>query len=446
MGGDSGEKKDDRQSRIETTHHSGASRRSSLHRLEPRREASIQSDTYSSFLYGGAESAGHHDISAMNEQTTEPSDMMLDDIFANIDPQTSYHDNDMDFLNFLDPSNEEDTQVIENVDMMGQSQSGIQHPFTTNIIEFAAPRMDTHPSIVIPANTTPEPSVQPQRITPLSLNRQTRPPVELSINSNYSSDLPTAASTIDPLSTTSPAMRRMQRTSINQRQLRVEPWSYDSTLDDIGTATFSDTTTKTEFPIQSKSSSPTVTIARRKDSDTPSIESPTTFLKPPKTSHNMIEKRYRLKLNDKILSLRNAVPALRSPPSGETTEDLDSGRGIPNKLNKGTVLTKATEYIQQLEREKRTLEQEVASLKEQLAVIKHERTSGQGFDWGGVAAATASIMTHHDENFLIVPSNGMISPKSCTSLMSPEAEGTLSDEMVEVEKVRPRKRDRRVRY
>jgi hypothetical protein len=147
----------------------------------------------------------------------------------------------------------------------------------------------------------------------------------------------------------------------------------------------------------------------------------------------MIEKRYRLKLNDKILSLRNAVPALRSPLGSTTTEDLDSGRGIANKLNKGTVLTKATEYIQQLEREKRTLEQEVASLKEQLAVIKRERTLGQGFDWGGVAAITASNMTRHDEKFLIIPSNGMISPKSCTSLMSPEAEGTLFEEMVVIE-------------
>ena len=111
----------------------------------------------------------------------------------------------------------------------------------------------------------------------------------------------------------------------------------------------------------------------------------------------MIEKRYRLKLNDKILSLRNAIPALRSPLGTQQQKISTLGRGISNKLNKGTVLTKATEYIQQLEREKSTLEQEVASLKEQLAAIKRERTSGQDFDWGGVAAVTASNMTRNDE-------------------------------------------------
>ena len=31
-----------------------------------------------------------------------------------------------------------------------------------------------------------------------------------------------------------------------------------------------------------------------------------------KTSHNVIEKRYRNNLNDKIVELRNSVPALRA--------------------------------------------------------------------------------------------------------------------------------------
>ena len=103
MGGDSGGKKDERQYLIESTHQPGASRRSSLHGLEPRTGASRQSDTFSSFIYGGAESTGHHDISAMNEQATETSDMMLDDIFANIDAQTSYHDNRYGLPQLLEP-------------------------------------------------------------------------------------------------------------------------------------------------------------------------------------------------------------------------------------------------------------------------------------------------------------------------------------------------------
>jgi hypothetical protein len=227
------------------------------------------------------------------------------------------------------------------------------------------------------------------------------------------------------------------------------PWTFDPTptLEEIGSP-FSEANAKTEIPITttSKPASPTIKIGRRrlsKDSDTPSTESPSQLGRPTKTSHNMIEKRYRLKLNDKIMSLRNAVPALRGPAS-DMTEDqqlLDSGRGgTSGKLNKGTVLTKATEYIQQLEEEKEALEQQVARLKEQLAA-----TSGQGFEWGGVAAASK---THNVGTGYTVSTNGMLSPESCISLMSPEAEGTLfTDEFTKLrpdvfEKLRPRKRAR----
>ena len=374
MGGDSGGKKDERQHPIESRHRPGASGHPSLHK-EHRNGASKLSATFSSFIYGGAESAGHHDIPSMNEQATETSNMMLDDIFADMDPETSYYDNNIDFLDFLNPLNQGDTQ---NVNVVGQSQSGIQHPFVANINEFQPLQMDTHPGIVIPVNTTPEPPVQPERLIPLLHNRQTRPQLQLPINPNYSSNLPAVASTTEPLSSPNLAMRQMQRTTINQGQVHIVPQSYHSTLDDVGRATFSDTTPKLEFPIQAKPSSPTVPIARRKDSDTPSTESPTSFPKQSKTSHNMIEKRYRLKLNDKILSLRNAVPALRSP-STSITEHPDSGRGIANKLNKGTVLTKATEYIHQLEREKSTLEKEVVIFKRTIGRCKTRENFGPGF-------------------------------------------------------------------
>jgi hypothetical protein len=157
----------------------------------------------------------------------------------------------------------------------------------------------------------------------------------------------------------------------------------------------------------------------------------------------MIEKRYRLKLNDKILSLRNAVPVLRDL----STED-DPARGISSKLNKGTVLTKATEYIRQLEREKESLEREVASLKEQLAAAspKREKDIEQDFDCGGAAAAS-SLTTRGNEKYnFSIPNSGMISPESCTSLMSPKAEGTLfEDNVAVVAKSRSRKRGRAIR-
>ncbi|KAI5968536.1 CPH2 [Candida margitis] len=69
-----------------------------------------------------------------------------------------------------------------------------------------------------------------------------------------------------------------------------------------------------------------------------------------KSSHNMIEKKYRTNINSKILLLRDAVPALRIA-AGAADISLADLEGITpaSKLNKASVLTKATEYIKHLE-------------------------------------------------------------------------------------------------
>jgi hypothetical protein len=62
-----------------------------------------------------------------------------------------------------------------------------------------------------------------------------------------------------------------------------------------------------------------------------------------KTAHNMIEKRYRNNLNDKIAALRDSVPSLRimtkSARGEDTTEDREELHGLTpaHKLNKATV-------------------------------------------------------------------------------------------------------------
>jgi len=62
-----------------------------------------------------------------------------------------------------------------------------------------------------------------------------------------------------------------------------------------------------------------------------------------KTAHNMIEKRYRTNLNDKIAALRDSVPSLRimqkSARGEDTAGDREELQGLTpaHKLNKATV-------------------------------------------------------------------------------------------------------------
>ncbi|KAK6221964.1 hypothetical protein LQW54_001184 [Pestalotiopsis sp. IQ-011] len=74
-----------------------------------------------------------------------------------------------------------------------------------------------------------------------------------------------------------------------------------------------------------------------------------------RAAHNDIERKYRTNLKDRIADLREAIPSLRSIP-----EDFDDdGSPVPvsraPKVSKGTILTKATEYIHQLERRNRSM-------------------------------------------------------------------------------------------
>lgn len=91
-----------------------------------------------------------------------------------------------------------------------------------------------------------------------------------------------------------------------------------------------------------------------------------------KTSHNMIEKRYRTNINDKILALRDCVPSLRCVVNGtpRTAEELE-GLTPASKLNKATVLTKATEYILHLQKRNNMLLKELHDL-------QHHRTEPNG--------------------------------------------------------------------
>jgi len=132
-----------------------------------------------------------------------------------------------------------------------------------------------------------------------------------------------------------------------------------------------------EYPASpSSASSPepcTDNIKKRKssveDDDEDDSPPPSRGRNPPvkKTAHNMIEKRYRTNLNDKIAALRDSVPSLRVMSKrnsrGEEVEEDLHGLTPAHKLNKATVLSKATEYIAHLEKRNRYLTKENSSLK-----------------------------------------------------------------------------------
>ena len=82
-----------------------------------------------------------------------------------------------------------------------------------------------------------------------------------------------------------------------------------------------------------------------------------------------MERRYRTNINDKIAALRDSVPTLRATkdPRRPTTH---SDAQPTQKLNKGTVLSTAVEYIRNLEKDNRRLELEISHLRARLRTVE----------------------------------------------------------------------------
>ena len=139
--------------------------------------------------------------------------------------------------------------------------------------------------------------------------------------------------------------------------------------------TLRESTSSATRPLKRKlSPSDTPIIEPQRDEHTPAAK---------KRPHNIIEKRYRANLNEKIAELRDSVPSLRSAKktkgkdgSDETDDDDLDGLTPSNKLNKASVLTKAVEYIRHLEFRTKRLEDENKSLKERL--VELDKVIAQG--------------------------------------------------------------------
>jgi len=151
------------------------------------------------------------------------------------------------------------------------------------------------------------------------------------------------------------------------------------TLTSIGSISPSDHPVKSHFivtGIQDAMLTPPTTNKKRKSFQT---NQKAGTLGPPagakKTSHNVIEKRYRSNLNDKIAALRESIPVLRSASrktrpqeASSDSEGSDAGSSPHSRLkyNKATVLVKATEYIKQLEKQNERLMEENSLLRNRL--------------------------------------------------------------------------------
>lgn len=61
--------------------------------------------------------------------------------------------------------------------------------------------------------------------------------------------------------------------------------------------------------------------------------------------HNNVEKKYRANISERLLELRNAVPALRADCFADNLHGLQPA----DRVNKASILAKATEYIKHLE-------------------------------------------------------------------------------------------------
>ena len=113
-----------------------------------------------------------------------------------------------------------------------------------------------------------------------------------------------------------------------------------------------------------------------------------------KAAHNIVEKRYRTNLNDKIYALRDILPNLqtrhKSHQSSGLNEDEDGDASDDQawkgqKINKAVVLSEAMDYIRQLEQRVRNHDSQMAMMKVQLDVFKTlAAAKSSGAETGGL--------------------------------------------------------------
>jgi hypothetical protein len=108
------------------------------------------------------------------------------------------------------------------------------------------------------------------------------------------------------------------------------------------------------------------------DSTKGDVDSSKPIKRSKKKAHNAVEKRYRENLNSKMTELRDSIPTLRGMKSSNLSDEDENGSGAtPSRnLKKAHVLTEATDYIRQLERNAAQLREENENLKRRMAFLR----------------------------------------------------------------------------
>ena len=222
-----------------------------------------------------------------------------------------------------------------------------QNMNVSQAFEFASPGSMISPMDRLPFNAHNGPS--------------SRSSAEGPTNSPFSHDARLATAAVPPIHSTN-----KMRESPGSNRLRVgTSESNPSSPDDVATR---------------------LNLKKRKSDDSDDILRDSKGGPPKKTAHNMIEKRYRTNLNDKIAALRDSVPSLRVMSRGNGAEEDDDdvdleGLAPAHKLNKATVLSKATEYIRHLEKRNKKLQDDLDALKKQMN--SYEKMSMTAFTFPG---------------------------------------------------------------
>ncbi|KAG1171284.1 hypothetical protein G6F70_006228 [Rhizopus microsporus] len=215
----------------------------------------------------------------------------------------------------------------------------------SNDISFISPHSDPIPSPFSSPSSIPEPLSSPGQLTTPFEPSSTATTVNIALNNSASStpDQSPKAETFSLNFISVPDQQQQQHQQLNNLACK-----------------------------------PTIKIAQSQDKATAQTSNPSSAApQQKKRAHNVIERRYRNNINERITELKNAVPALlhakvkdgnnsaktgakRGRKSSHDDDDDDDdneddeeyldGVAIATKLNKATILRKATEYILHLRR------------------------------------------------------------------------------------------------